>query len=235
MARLTSRTKPSRAKARTLPKVKRITTPTSNPEETRERLLRAAQDLFAEKGYDGASVKALATAAGVNVSLVSYHFGGKEGLYRACIEQFGRGRLAVAQRMLQPPTSAEDFKVRLRMYLEEIVNTHVEQPNICSILHREHQADLAITMDIFRNTFMKAFETLVAFIAAAQAKRIVRKELDPMIVSSFVFGGLLHMVQSDPIGERFFGRTIKNAAHRTKLLDHVMDVSLSGFLEGERS
>ena len=55
----------------------------SSAEDTRERLIRAAAQLFAEKGYEGASVKELAQEAGVNVSLVSYHFGGKDGLYRS--------------------------------------------------------------------------------------------------------------------------------------------------------
>jgi AcrR family transcriptional regulator len=48
--------------------------------ETREKLVAAAERLFAERGYKNVSVRAIAAHAGVNWSLVGYHFRGKEGL-----------------------------------------------------------------------------------------------------------------------------------------------------------
>jgi AcrR family transcriptional regulator len=47
---------------------------------TRDRLVSAAERLFAERGYTKVSVRAIAAAAGVNWSLVGYYFRGKEGL-----------------------------------------------------------------------------------------------------------------------------------------------------------
>ncbi|SDL33305.1 transcriptional regulator, TetR family [Glycomyces sambucus] len=52
-------------------------------ERTKAKLLDAALTEFAEHGYRGARVGAIAERAGVNKQLVSYYFGGKEGLYRA--------------------------------------------------------------------------------------------------------------------------------------------------------
>jgi AcrR family transcriptional regulator len=48
---------------------------------TRESIADAARRLFAERGFDGASVRAIAAAAGIDPSLVIRHFGSKEGLY----------------------------------------------------------------------------------------------------------------------------------------------------------
>lgn len=48
----------------------------------RERLLSAALELFGEHGWHGTSVRDIARAAGLNVALISYHFGGKEQLYQ---------------------------------------------------------------------------------------------------------------------------------------------------------
>ena len=48
--------------------------------ETREKLIVAAENLFALHGYQGVSVRAIAAAAGVNWSLLGYYFRGKEGL-----------------------------------------------------------------------------------------------------------------------------------------------------------
>ena len=55
-------------------------------EHTRQRLLEAAIELFAELGYERASTRALARGAGVSLPALQYYFGGKEGLYRACAE-----------------------------------------------------------------------------------------------------------------------------------------------------
>lgn len=56
-----------------------------NP-QTREQILDAARRLFARHGYDGASMRAIAAAARVDVALVSYHFGSKADLFAASLE-----------------------------------------------------------------------------------------------------------------------------------------------------
>jgi AcrR family transcriptional regulator len=54
---------------------------------TRERILDTAERLFLEKGFRGASLRALTSAAGVNLAAVGYHFGGKDELLRAVLER----------------------------------------------------------------------------------------------------------------------------------------------------
>ncbi len=51
-------------------------------EVTRERIMKAAERLFAERGYDGTSVRAIVAKARVNQAAINYHFDGKDGLYR---------------------------------------------------------------------------------------------------------------------------------------------------------
>jgi multidrug efflux system outer membrane protein len=60
---------------------------TSSPTETRNRLLDAAEALFAEHGFHGVSLRQLTGAAGVNLAAVNYHFGSREALIS---EVFGR-------------------------------------------------------------------------------------------------------------------------------------------------
>jgi AcrR family transcriptional regulator len=54
-----------------------------DPERTKARILQAALEEFAAKGFAGARVNEIAARAGVNKQLISYYFGGKEGLYQA--------------------------------------------------------------------------------------------------------------------------------------------------------
>ena len=56
-------------------------------EGTRAALIDAATRVFAQYGFDGATSRRLAAEAGVNQALISYHFGGKLGLYHAVFER----------------------------------------------------------------------------------------------------------------------------------------------------
>ncbi|BCS89790.1 CerR family C-terminal domain-containing protein [Pseudodesulfovibrio sediminis] len=56
-------------------------------EETRATLLETGARLFAQYGYSGVSMRTLATEAEVNLATVSYHFGGKAGLYEAIMQE----------------------------------------------------------------------------------------------------------------------------------------------------
>ncbi len=55
-------------------------------EETRGRIVTAALKLFGERGFEGASTRDIATAAGVNAPALQYYFDNKEGVYLACVE-----------------------------------------------------------------------------------------------------------------------------------------------------
>lgn len=59
----------------------------SDGERTRERILDAALPLFAQLGYAGASIRAIAKAAEVNVATLAYHFDDKDGLYLTVVQR----------------------------------------------------------------------------------------------------------------------------------------------------
>lgn len=55
-------------------------------EKTRARIIEAALVVFGERGYEGASTRDIAAAAGVNAPAIQYYFDGKEGVYLECVE-----------------------------------------------------------------------------------------------------------------------------------------------------
>jgi len=82
------------------------------PDPTRERIIDAALDLFGDQGLTGATVRDIAARAKVNVAAISYHFGGKEELYRAVAETVigeiaGRVRSRVGKLVAAPPSDPE--------------------------------------------------------------------------------------------------------------------------------
>lgn len=56
--------------------------------DIKTRILVAAKKLFAQQGYEGTSVRQICDEAGANISLVSYHFGGKEKVFEALFERY---------------------------------------------------------------------------------------------------------------------------------------------------
>ena len=82
----------------------------------RARLLCAAKELFARHGLHGVSVAEIAKRAKVSVGMINHHFGGKNDLYRACLDEFADLQLRSLNRFLAPPTSLNELIVRLNCY-----------------------------------------------------------------------------------------------------------------------
>lgn len=204
---------------------------TSKSTDSKELLLEAAKKVFAAKGYEGATVKDLADEAGVNVSLVSYHFGGKENLYRTCLEGFGLSRLETAKRILKAPTSAEEFKVRLRLFGEDFLEIHRKEPNTCKIVQTAIDVLNAVTTDIFKNVFFQMFATLRDFVATAQERNIIRKGLDPEITTAMMFGGLMHIVRSQGMAKSVGLRSLSDDKYAAEVIDHWIEIYTNGIFE----
>jgi len=92
---------------------------------TAERILDAAEALFAEGGYDAVSVRAITDLAGVRLNLLSYHFKSKEGLFEAVIDrrlhvlnQKRRELLATAEAGGAVPNVDALLTIFIRPYME---------------------------------------------------------------------------------------------------------------------
>ncbi|HCN84900.1 MAG TPA: hypothetical protein DIT07_14975, partial [Sphingobacteriaceae bacterium] len=55
--------------------------------DRKDSILDAAEKLFSEIGFDASSTRAIAAKAGVNMAMLSYYFGSKDGLYKAVLER----------------------------------------------------------------------------------------------------------------------------------------------------
>lgn len=195
---------------------------------SREKLLKAARQVFAAKGYEGATVKDLADAAGVNISLVSYHFGGKENLYRACLESFGLSRVEAAERILQTPKTQEEFFLRLRLFVEEFIQIHRTEPDLCMITHRDIDLNNQVTIDLFQKVFLRVFTALENFVKDSQKSKLIRNDIKPMFITSMMFGTMTHFCKSDRQRALAGRPTLQDA----KFVNEWVDAYLSIFRDG---
>lgn len=98
-----------------------------NAPATRLRILLAAEGEFADHGFDGVSVRQIALRADVPVALINYHYGSKEGLYRAIFEM--RAPMIVDQRIaglrLAEMEPDQDRKVEMIVKAVLVPNLHM--------------------------------------------------------------------------------------------------------------
>ena len=189
--------------------------------KTQVHLITHARSLFARKGFDGVSVKDVSDATKLNISLVSYHFNGKEGLYRACIEKFGKDCLEAVQRTLQPPKSLGECELRLSMFIDLMIDIFIKNPDASAMAFKEADMEARLFEDVFESTFIELFKTLISYFEASQRAGFIRKDMDPHTTASILFGSLSHFARMDFISLKFFGRTIKDSKHREKVTSHL--------------
>lgn len=198
---------------------------------TRENLLKAAIHVFAEKGYDGATVKDLAAAAGVNIALISYHFGGKEKLFRQCLENLGKDRLKASVDLLKKASTKEEFQIRFKLWVHQFIEIHVEQPQVCQLICRQMQENFENLRDIFQNTFLQTFHTLFDYFKQGKKQGFISPHLDPYIVSVVVFGAIVHSAQTQHLQKDFFKKSLQDTKFRNHFVDQLCAIIQQGAIQ----
>jgi len=82
----------------------------ATPDPTREKLLEVAGPIFADRGYQAATIREICGEAGANVAAVNYHFGDKLGLYTEVLQQSVRAaQVKAVQNVLDQTAPPEDI------------------------------------------------------------------------------------------------------------------------------
>jgi AcrR family transcriptional regulator len=97
---------------------------------TRSDLIAAARKLFAQRGFDGASIRAITTEAGANLGAVTYHFGSKRDLYSAVLEEGLRPMAAKIKSAAASGGTALDRMLRVVEGYFDHFRTHPDLPHL---------------------------------------------------------------------------------------------------------
>ncbi len=101
-----------------------------DPKSTRSALLDAAADLFAKRGFDGTTIDAIAKQARVNKAMISYHFGGKRGLYGALLSEILTNMAARLEAVRAWDAPPEQRMVAFIAAFREVVRVQPVAPQI---------------------------------------------------------------------------------------------------------
>lgn len=202
----------------------------NSTDNTKDRLIQASKSLFARKGFDGVTVREIAEKAGVNFSLIRHYFGDKKGLYCACLELYGKTRLASALRILEPVQSSEEFKVRLKLIIQEIIDSLMLDPELSRMTLREIESEDPIATEIIRDTFGQMAQAFVQFFGSAQKLKIISKDIQPVFLTQIIQLTLNHMVLADRVRGKVFNMSLKIPENRLILTENLHAMILHGVL-----
>ncbi len=198
-------------------------------EDTADRIVSAATRLFADRGYDGTSVKDISDAAQVNIAAIHYHFGSKENLYRHIIRQFASERLEFARKTLQDPQTIDDFKVRLEIFLTQTLETMIRQKDIVRLVQRDVEMADSGT-NVYLDPLVKHAGKLMEFFDHAKKKGIVAADVEPASAAGFLMSNLIHQTRNDRLVRKFLGHSLTDEKYRVSWVRQTLRIFTQGII-----
>lgn len=159
------------------------------------QILDVAERLFAERGFDGASVRDIALEAGVNLAMISYYFGSKEKLLQAVFSY----RISASRLVLEHLLS--DKEMHPLEKIDALVEGMVERMTTHKTFHRVMmRAQLAgdnVEVDkLILETKQKNLELVAKIIAEGQRKKVFVKDIDAGMLMMTVIGTIYQSATS---------------------------------------
>lgn len=169
-------TPPAKKASRGRPPASERVDDTASPEQD---ILDVATREFAEKGFAGARVDAIAESTRTSKRMIYYHFDSKEGLYLAVLENAYRRIRRIEQTLKLDDLAPEKA---LRRLVEFTFDYHVDNPDFVRLVMNEnilHGAYLAHSKDI-ESVNRSAIDSLVALYERGRHAGVFRKGIDPV-------------------------------------------------------
>ncbi len=194
----------------------------------RAEILAAATREFADRGYAGATTAGIARAAGVTQPLVHHHFGSKQGLWIAVLEELFEELRAVNEQALREVEGA-DRVTRLSHLLRSFVMFSGRRPELSRLIRTESSAG----GEPFETLFEKWLEGSMSFLRRELDAAVQDGTIHP-IDSRFAYFALIGAsTQAFAVPEtarRAFGLDVRDERTIAQYADLVVDMVLRGFL-----
>ncbi len=157
------------------------------------KIIETAEELFAENGFAGTSVRDIADKANVNVAMISYYFGSKEKLLEALFNYRAEGTVQKLEGMLQNKELQPLEKVN--MMIDYYVEKFNSQQCFHKIMVREQVANhKTITSDIIQHFKKRNQELVKQLIHEGQKAGLFNKSVDIPLLMATLIGTVNHMV-----------------------------------------
>lgn len=198
-----------------------------SPSTTKDRLIAAAREIMIERNAVDFSLQEVAARSGLNSALVKYHFGNKDGLLIAILEQDAGQAVAQMRRLASLDISAT---AKLEAHVKGVIETYYRYPYMNRLVHLMMHERGALSAEQVARFFVTP---LVAFqrdlLEAGMASGEFRK-VDPIFVYHSVIGACEHLFSSRLAMGRVFGAVPIDDDLCRRYTTHVVDLVCRGLL-----
>ncbi len=204
----------------------------SSQKGVRERLLNAAEELFCERGFEGTSIRDIASAAECNIASVNYYFGGKQRLYeeiwRRHLIPMRDSRIASINKVMGRNDNRPDLEVLLQSFADAFVGSMVEAEKtsrLSKLMAREY-----IDKHLPANMFIE--EVMMPTVTAMQEALLQTcPGLDESKIAFVVFsiiGQLVHLVHVNSMFEHGSDELGSLIFKTEDVINHIVRFSAAG-------
>lgn len=203
----------------------------SQANDTRDRLLRAAELEFAAQGLSGARVDVIARRAKLNKQLIYYHFGDKESLYQVVLE---RAYARIRGKELDLNLSGDDPMAAMRKLVGFTFDYCVEYREFVRLLINENvlEGKFVRRSKAIRQSSSPLLKLLHETVQRGVKFGTFRKDVDPVQLYITVAGLCFFYVSNMYTLSALFERDLDRPSARHERRQHVVDVVL-GYLGGK--
>ncbi len=195
-------------------------------EETRERLLRSALEVFSEKGYLGATTKEIASRAGLSEMTLFRHFKNKELLFKEVINNFSF--LAKLESLLNSLKNKEmDWQEFLKICSIEFLKVLRENKQFILLSKQEFQRYPESVKEIFSEMIERVIELLSVYFRELQERGFVRKEISSECMARAFIGMFYSWFLQSEVFE-----TVKKDLFEEKILSEYFKILFYGISTG---
>jgi AcrR family transcriptional regulator len=205
----------------------------TNPvKSVKDRLLDAAEELFCEHGFEGTSVRDIASSAGCNIASVNYYFGGKEKLYeevwRRHLIPMRDARIASINKVISQAEAKPDLEDLLRSFAYTFVGSIVGAGGalrLSKLMAREY-----IESHLPTNMFVDEFimPTITAMLEALMKTCLDLDESKIMMVIFSLVGQLVHLVHVKTMFEHGGDDLGLPVFDSNEVIEHIVKFSAAG-------
>ena len=177
--------------------------------DTRGDVLSAARCVFAQRGFNGTSVREVAEVAGVNKAMIYYHFKDKNDLYRAVLSD----AFDALQRVWEHKVFKSDVSARkkIKAYVDEFIRFQHHNEDIRKIMTMEYSTLGEKSENIqwiAKQYFAKDHATLVIILKQGMKTGEIKKT-DPLMAVVVLIGMIIHSFLFVPMSPYIHNRKIK--------------------------
>jgi TetR/AcrR family transcriptional regulator len=206
-------------------------------EGAREAILNAAEEIFAEHGFDGARIDAIAKVSDYNKSLIFHYFGDKLGLYAAVLRRADRqiselqAQLLAALREDDIASDAHTFKTVLKTAISAFFDYLLEHPRIMRILLWEMAEGWQTYTKIVSQRDREDVEQFRTLLYKVESAGLLRSGFDPIIQLILAVYFCPYYLASIPLYQMLLpSEDFSSAAALAHAREHIVEFVVHGMM-----